>query len=776
MPIRPSYLESYFNIIPEVQKNKLLEVIKSKYDSIGSDLSDAVLQEDLVKIIATLEEGIGNPHTQYRKATKYGKISSTDYNNTMDEVYIDLGALFSQDNIIEEAIIKHNLLNKSTITDIRSALRKVDNDVKVNTIVKENKTGITDAKFDDFYKDNNQSTDPIFSAWVDTSTNSCKLAKGLDQSALNAGGLATADIYVKHYGGGIRGTISQEDHRKEKAIDGSLSTFWSEVFLSDEPIVQEYDGTQYFGSICEITLKFFRKELVNHLRFDPFTNYPLNIIKIKYRPDSGSLWTDLNVGVQSSTSPMEFNFDEFEAKEIMIVINQENPSINTYKIPKTVINNAEMWQQIADRELSVSSETSQPIQATQDMIDYVIGWQAYVDALERYGDRINSRKKDENSDTMGESIFDATTDEITNTEKSGADELKLDIYKKKADKETELVEVRKYEYLYGAYDIDVKRIWYLDKGLYLSPKYETDGSVLEAEISVTEIIPSGTSIEYSLSTDGDNWKNILPSGGYVYRERVDIDPVTKEGVLRFPTNNNLLSEVYRNQTLMPSGVPGASGGYVYNESENSIELRDSWYVGSASYTASYTPKGIGDVVASGLVVDFSEDPLRDAQDTFESGASRNYKVELTHNPYIDYRVINNTTEGSSDPSGISFQYVDGRWINIGNVEKYNIQPNEYYDPFIVTVDGYSSENRTDYYEDIRPALTEYNSVQYPYYEYFHIDKSLYFNTKIEDKEIKVKYKYLNDFIQFRALLRGNDPSNVTRTPILEDYTIKLRTI
>jgi len=776
MPTRPSYLESYFNILPESQKEKLLEVIKSKYETAGEEPTSAVLQSDLERLISSLSVGLGDPQTKYRKAIKHTKISSKEYNDTMDEVFVDLGALFNQDNVVDEAIMKHDLLNKATVRDLRTGLQKVENDVKVNTIIKENKTGITDAKFDSFYKDNNQSGDPIFSAWVDTDTNTCKLPKGLDQSVLSVGGLATADIFVKHYGGGIRGTISSEDHRKERAIDGSLTTFWSEVFLTDEPIVQNYDGDEVYGTICEVTIRLFRKELINYIRFDPFTNYPLTVLKIKYRNETGQPWNDIDIEVKSSTSTLEYNFNELEVKEIMLVLNQQNPSINTYKIPRTVITNAEMWQQIADRELSVSSETTAPIQATQDMIDYVTGWQAYSDAVDTYGKEINARKKDENKPTMAESIFDVTTDQITKTEERGADELKLDVYGKKAPRTDELIEVRKYEYLYGAYEINARKMWYLDKGLYISPKYVTDGSCLEAEIDVSEVLPSGTSIEYSLTADGDTWKNILPSGNFVNRERVDIDPETREGILRFPTTNSLLEQVLRNQTVMPSGVPLASGGYIFHEDSNTIELRDSWYVGTASYTASYTPAGIGDIVPSGLVVDFSDDPQKDAQDVYDSGASRNFKVELTHNPYVNYTIINDTSEGGIDPSGANFQYIDGRWFNRSGSQVQGINPDEYYDVFLVTVDGHPAENRTDYYDDIRPALTQYNGVQYPYYEYFQAGKSLYFNTKIEDKEIKVKYKYLNDFIQFRALLRSNDQANVSLTPLLEDYTLKLRTV
>lgn len=780
MPTRLSYLEAYNDVLTETQQDRLLEVLKSRFDEGGLTSDDATLQTEIKKLIAELEKPLGEPLTQYRKAKSHGKISSKDYNSTMEEVFVDLGALFRQDNTIELVIQRHELINKASLRDIRAALRKVKNDVKVNTIVKENKTGITDAKFNDFYKDDNQSKDPVFFAWIDTDTNTCKLPRGLDQSVLSYQGLASADINLRHYGGGVRGTIEGEEHRKDKAIDGDFNTFWGEVFLTDEPIIQNYDDQEMYGAICEISINLFRPEMINHIKFKPYANYPLTVYKIQYRIDEEHAWTTLGVESQSSTQTMEFNFPEVEAKEVKIIINQENPSINTYKIPRSVINNAEMWQQIADRELSISTETTLPIQATQDMIDYVTGWRAYTDAIDRYGDEMKKNEKLDQDTTLGETIFDVTTDQITKAEEKGADELKLELYKKKAPKTDELVEVRKYEYMYGAYEIDIKKLWYVDKGEYISPKYTSNGSILEAEIEVEETLPEFTSVEYSLSTDGETWKNVLPSGSYVYQERVDIDPITQQGKLRFPTKSYLLDDFYRNQYVLPSGSlaqidPSYFGpsGYYFDETTNIITVASGWYIGTSAYTASYTPSGVGDVVPSGLVVDFSAEVLSDAEDIFADGASRNYKVECSHNPYIDWRIVNDTNEAYAAASG--FAYTEGRWLNISGTELYGIQPDEYYDIFVATVDGYPAENRTDYYNDIRPALTQYDNIQYPYYEYFQAGKALYFNTKIEDKEIKVKYKYLNDYIQFKALLRCNNTANVTYTPLFHNYTIKLRT-
>ena len=767
--MRKSYLESFYDIIPKIQQDRLLEVLKKKYDDAGESPDEAVLQSQIEMLIAELKEPLGDPQVHYRPAKKYGKVSSEDYNYTMEEVYVDLGALFKQDNTISKTIKVHQQLNDAVIRDARAALRKVENDVMVYKVIKENRTGITDAVYNTFYNDDNKTEETIFSAWVDTDTNSIKLPAGMDHSATSLNGLSMAEISLVHYGGGIRGTLETEEHRKEKAIDESLDTFWGEVILTDEPIRQVYDGETYFGTICEITITLFRTELINYIKYTPFTNYPLSVIKIEYRDTVNSAWTDLDIESQSSVMAMEFNFNEVIAKEIKIVINQVNPSINTYKLPKQSINNAELWQQIVDREYSISTETDEPIQATQDMIDYISGWRAYSDAVESYKNTLKKLGQPANyinTESFSETIFDATTQEISKAQEGIENPLRMDLYGKKTEYTDELVEVRKYEYVYGAYDIDIKKIWYVDHGEYISPKYTSNGPILESELDVAEALPSGTSIEYSLSTRDNEWKNVMPSGMYINQERLDIDSRNITGILRFPASG--VDYLYRNNDLIPAH------DYSYTQSTREVELDSSWYVATAIYTASYEPIGISDVTPSGVVIDFSKDALIPAIETYTGSDSRQYKIELDHYPYVNYDIVNDTSKANATIP--KFEYISGRWLNISGSAVYDIDPNDYYDPLVVTVDGYSAENRTDYYENIRPSLTPYNLSSYPNFDYFQYGKNLYFNTDVFKREIKVIYNYLNDYIQFKALLRSNVKKNVTVTPVLEDYTIKLRTI
>ena len=770
--MRKSYLETYYDLIPATQQNRLLKIIQTRIGESGARLTTEETQNQLTTLIAQLKKPLGNPLIQLRKVAKFAKISTKDYNDTMDETYVDLGALFVQNNKIAKTIKAHELINDAFLIDINSAINKIENDIMVHKIVKENKTGITDAVFNSFYKNDNLSSDPVFSANMDTETNSVKLPKGVDQSSLSVLGLSMAEIELRHFGGGIRGMLDDDAHIKERAIDGDFHTFWAEVILTDEPIRQVYDGETYFGSICEVIIDLFRADLVNHVRLDPFSNYPLDIVGIYYSKTSEENWVRLPVASQSATTIMEFNFNEVLAKKIKIVLNQKNPSINSYKVPKRVLNNANMWKQIINREYSLSTETNIPIQATQDMVDYISGWNSYVEATQSYADTLNkvSQSLQNKADTENsEQIFDATTQEITKAgDPSITDPLKLDLYGKAVDIQEELIEIRKYEYVYGAYEIDIKKVWYMAKGEYISPKFSPNGTVIEARLDVTEVVPSGTSIEYQIATRNNEWKNILPSGGYIIGERLIVDSNTLTGHIRFPCSG-ALDLVQRNSVAIPVA------DFDYDPQSLAVTIASGWYTGNSSYTVNYQPDGVSDIIPSGVVVSFASDVPQEAIKVFEGSVSRQYKVELDHYPYIDYSIVNDTLKAGKT-SGADFSYDNGRWYNYTTEDSHGIRSGEYYDILLLTVDGFEATNRTDYYTGEKPALAAYHSVSYPFYEYIHAGKSIYLNTEVYKKEVKVKYKYLNDFIQLRAILRNNARGNVSNTPILEDITIKMRTI
>ena len=767
-----SYLSSYESLIPAAQQQRLLAVLSVNTAATGATASLSTLETQIRALVAQLENPLGTPQFTYRPAAQFGKISSNDYNLMMQELFVDLGALFAQDNNIDSTMSIHRNLNSAAIADNQSSLNTVANDVAVYQIVNNNKDGINSAIFNNFYKDDNRYSDPIYEAFLDTETNAITLPHGSVNDALNINGLSMASISTTTYGGGIKGILSNNQATPKQAIDGSSSTFWAEVTMSPQPITQVYNSKTVFGPVCEIVINLYRIELINYVRFDPFSKFPVGVIYIMYRSNSSSPWIDIGVTPQTSTSVMEFYFNNIVVKDIKIVINQQNPSVNTYQIPQSQLNNSLLWQQIANDELSIVDTSAPQTSSSQDMLDYTPGWQAFEDASQGYKNNLINIGYPDNYVRDGDitpSVFKAATQQITATTDAGAQVLSVQLYNAPATGNNTLVTTRMYEYVYGAYNIDVQKIWYVDTGIYTSPVYKSPGTVVEAELDTVDYSPANSNIEYQLSTRSGEWINIIPNGGSatVSGERLVPDPATLAGELRFLANGNPTA-VYQNGIALP----GAS--YSFSSSTNSVTLAQSTYIEAASYTADY-------VTASGTAgtgtISFLGDTLISEEEIYTGKPSDQYLVSTEFYPFINYSIINNTT--NADASGtINFTYTGGRWLNVQPSGTYvdGINGGDYYDPLLITVNGFPAENMTDYYTGERPALTQYNATSYPYYNYFHSENNVYFNTLVSGLEFKILYQYLNESIQLRATLRNNLASSVTQTPSVSSFIIKLRTI
>src|SRR5665213_4236936 len=142
-----NYLSSYESLIPSAQQQRLLAVLTVNTAATGATAGQATLESQIQTLISQLEVPLGNPQMQYREAAPYSKIVSNDYNLMMQELFVDLGALFAQDNNIDATISIHRNLNAAAIQDAQSALNTVANDVAVYQVVNNNKDGINAAIF-----------------------------------------------------------------------------------------------------------------------------------------------------------------------------------------------------------------------------------------------------------------------------------------------------------------------------------------------------------------------------------------------------------------------------------------------------------------------------------------------------------------------------------------------------------------------------------------------------------------------------------------------------
>lgn len=107
------YLENYLQIIPETQKQKLLEALK--VDREFAEYSPAILE--LVE------------RFEYNKITEYkdqpDTVDSETYNDLVSSVYADLHVLFNQAEILDILIYNNHLLNLSDIEEMHRELERI---------------------------------------------------------------------------------------------------------------------------------------------------------------------------------------------------------------------------------------------------------------------------------------------------------------------------------------------------------------------------------------------------------------------------------------------------------------------------------------------------------------------------------------------------------------------------------------------------------------------------------------------------------------------------
>jgi hypothetical protein len=125
------------------------------------------------------------------------------------------------------------------------------------------------------------------------------------------------------------------------------------------------------------------------------------------------------------------------------------------------------------------------------------------------------------------------------------------------------------------------------------------------------------------------------------------------------------------------------------------------------------------------------------------------------------------------PSGIAptgLPYVIGRTQDLdGQIFGLN---NNVYEPIKVYVNDIKATNKTNY-ETLEHEAFLPQDQNTRIFEYLQIGKFVYFNGTV-DAKIEVDYRYLTEYLKLNALLRSHKVVQPTETPILENYTLRIR--
>ena len=134
------------------------------------------------------------------------------------------------------------------------------------------------------------------------------------------------------------------------------------------------------------------------------------------------------------------------------------------------------------------------------------------------------------------------------------------------------------------------------------------------------------------------------------------------------------------------------------------------------------------------------------------------QIRLQHIPYIDNDIVNRSLQTYND------------WIYANGMFVYKYNQTTIYNPISVNIDGVLATNKTSFEPNKQSVLGKFIS-QLKNYEYVLDGYTIKFNTKIEDKNIKVSYYVNGNEYNIKATLYRTNRTTDTTTPLLNPFGV-----
>jgi hypothetical protein len=815
------FLDDFLITMPTTQRRKLMELLDLKRKE-GLIRSNYELQAELERLLTDLDSRQGGPTFQSRPQDK--KIESKSYNANMEEIMFDLATLFEASSTIDRLMQDNKQLSRSLLSSVRKKIMTLQSKLERYKMLMKNTDGFIDGIHEQFNAPEYTETDEKvlqtlrkdrFDKYLDTTYS----AENIGDS-LQLAGVETIDQLKTNYGRRLArmevlnrtGHSSENpDHGVDKAIDGSLDTYWAESILVDQPIVQnindlwknDYSSFPKDGAICEIQITLNGITTVSDIHFDPFCAYPLEIVSIYgyETEDMGGKVYELispnhanpHQRSKKSVNQMTFQFPSVDVSKLRILIRQENYVKENYVVQKDELQNMELWRKLSsDPALMDDYKNPNETMAEFDKKNEITGWAVYLEKLKQWATSVNETGVIEASKKALEAIM---TGDYKNPML-----LKLQALspEKKAniESDSELNKswsaVNKLSYLYGAYNISVFGRKYRNESIYITKPLPLSTNATRISLDTTEKhhdMDMGpeiagiterhdtariTDIEYYIThkknPTATDWKPILPiSKSYVqgellsgnliqggYPELNDAEASNGRLIrysLRFPVISNKTLVLRRNGVVMSPST------YVLSDDGKIIGIYDKFYTASSIYTVDYKPTDDAWVVnldeTSGITPTQYIDNNGETGEFFSS-ADMNNSVTLKHKPYLFRKDL--------------FTYNEDENLYNQDNEKLSSRSPEF--PMIVRVDGEEYKNITNYATNTYDVerLTENEGKTFA-----QIGNTIVFGKPIDGTPIQnvtVDYYYVATDIRMKAILRRNSVEDESVTPALYNYHIR----
>lgn len=805
------FLDDFLITMPTTQRSKLMELLEMRQKE-GLIRSDQELQAELERLLRTIESRQGGPTFQAR--LQKDKTDSTSYNANMEEIAFDLATLFEASSTIERLMGDNKQLSRSLLTSIKKQVFSLQSKLERYKMLMKNTDGFIDGIHESFSAPEYTEADEKvlqtfrkdrFEQYLDGTHNAEHVG-----DSLQLAGVETIDQLKTNYGRRLArveilnrtGHASENpEHGIDKAIDGSLNTYWAESILVDQPIVQniddlwdnDYTDFPKDGAICEMQITLNGITTVSDIQFDPFCAYPLEVVSIYgfETEDMGGIVHELispnhtNPYQRSkkSVNQMTFQFPSVDVSVIRMLIRQENYVKENYIVNKDEQQNMELWQKLSSNpQLIDDYKNPNETIAEFDKKNEVTGWAVYLEKLTEWATSMNATGIVEAAKTAMETV------RMGDYKNPMLLKLRALAPNKEAelDAGSELAKswnaVNKLSYLYGAYNLSIFGRKYRSKSIYISKPLALSSNATRISLETAEkhhdleVGKAGeaariTDIEFYVSYKKNpiatDWHAILPaSKQYVQGELLSGDLIQgtppefeklKDSIvtysLRFPSVSDRTLVVRRNGVVMSPST------YVVSDDGQKIGIYTKFFTASSVYTADYKPHD------SAWFVDMDESigitPTQFINKNGETGeffmgADLNSSLTLKHKPYLFRKSL--------------FSYKEEDSVYEQESQKLSAASPEF--PMIVRVNGQEYKNITNYATNTYDAerLTEYDGKTFA-----QIGNTIVFGRPIDGSKLEnitVDYYYVATDIRLKAILRRNSPEDESVTPALYSYHVR----
>lgn len=806
------FLDDFLITMPTTQRKKLMELLDMKRKE-GLIRSSHELQAELERLLSEIESREGGPTFQGRSQSN--QTNSKSYNSNMEEIAFDLATLFEASATIDRLMLDNKQLSRSLLAGIKKKIYTLQSKLERYKMLMKNSDGFIDGIHEQFNAPEYTETEEKnlqslrkdrFDKYLDVTYS----AENIGDS-LQLAGIETTDQLKTNYGRRLArveilnrtGHASENpEHGIDKAIDGSLNTYWAESILVDQPIVQniddlwhnDYQGIPKDGAICEMQITLNGITTVSDIHFDPFCAYPMEIISIHgyETEDMGGkayeLITPNHVNPhqrsKKSVNQMTFQFPSVDVSTLRILIRQENYVKENYIINKDEMKNMELWRKLsANPKLMDDYKNPNETMAEFDKKNEVTGWSVYLEKLTEWATKLNQTSVVEAAKRAMETVRmgDYKNPMLLKLQAIMPDKQK-DVEADKSLSQSWKA-VNKLSYLYGAYNISVFGRKYQNQSVYVTKPLPLSSNATLISLETTERhhdmdvnqdTARITDIEYYLThkknPTATDWQPILPAHKqYVYGELLSGDMIQgnpPEFQAQEDAGNTLVTYSFRfpvvsdkTVVLRRNGIVMNPSTYLISEDGRKIAIFTKFYTASSIYTVDYKP------VDSAWFVNLDEStgvtPTQYINKNGETGeyfekSDTNNSVELKHKPYLFRKDL--------------FTYHGKQNVYEQDQDKLSSLSPEF--PMIVRVGGQEFKNITNY------ATNTYDVERLKENEgktFAQIGNTIVFGKPIDGTKIEsitVDYYYVATDIRMKAILRRNSVEDESVTPALYNYHIR----